>query len=424
MGNIGLIITLLTFLFVAFCLLTGKIASSVACGIGVLVLWFASVISEQEAFSNFVSSNIIIMVCMQIVTAALLKTDLLTKIAGLVTRSKGGERILIIAILIVPFFLCQFIGGVTAMITVIPLAMALAYEINVPPSLLVLSASAGAQAGLMALPIGFAAGWYLTRVQMAANLGIDAPLGFWDICLVRMPGIIAVFLFIIFFGNKLAPRRDLANEDLLAGKKLVKSSLPAWKQNVIYAIFIAVILSMSFSSQLHVTNTQIAMAAALLVAVLGFVPEREMYSSVNWSLIFMMAFMLAITTALSNSGAGEILAQLLQPVYGSGSVIIATSVTFIVCVTLTQFMDNSALANIFIPVCILAADKNGIDVLPVIMAVEASCVLSFTSPLASPSSLLAYKLGGFSIKEMLRFNVPLVVLVTIISIIWIPLYFS
>lgn len=421
--DFGLIITLLSFLLVAIALLTNKIPASVASGIGVAVLWFAGVISSEEAFANFVSSNIIIMICMQIVTAGLMKTDLLTKIANAVNRFKSGERILIASMLIIPYFLCQFIGGVTAMITVIPLAMVLGRQTKVPPSLLVLATSVGAQAGLLALPIGFSAGWYLTKVQMAANLGIDAPLGFWDLCLVRLPGTLIIFLLVILFGGKLAPRRELKDESFLQGKQLEKSKLPLWKQRMMYGIFLLVILAMSFSGQIGVSNTQIAMAASLLVVVLGYLNEQEMYRSVNWSLIFMMAFMLAITTALSNSGAGELLANLLQPVYGSGNTFFVCAVTFIVCSFLTQLMDNTALINIFTPVCILAAYNNGVNVLAVVAAVDASCLLSFTSPLASPSSLMAYKLGGFRVKEMLKFNMPLVIAAVAVSAVWIPVYF-
>ena len=91
---------------------------------------------------------------------------------------------------------------------------------------------------------------------------------------------------------------------------------------------------------------------------------------------------------------------------------------------LTQVMDNTALIQIFTPVCIAAAMKNGISCLPVVVAVSASALVSFSTPLGSPSSLLAYQLGGYSMKEMLKFNIPLVVISTIISIIMIPLYFG
>lgn len=42
--NSGLIFTLLAFVFVAVCLITGKIGASIACGLAVVFLWFAGVI--------------------------------------------------------------------------------------------------------------------------------------------------------------------------------------------------------------------------------------------------------------------------------------------------------------------------------------------------------------------------------------------
>ena len=37
---------------------------------------------------------------------------------------------------------------------------------------------------------------------------------------------------------------------------------------------------------------------------------------------------------------------------------------------------------------------------------------------------MAYKLGGYSMKEMLKFSIPIIALSTVVSIIWVPFYFS
>ena len=52
-----MILTIAAFVFVAFSLLTNKIPGWVACAISVLVLWFAGVLEQEEAFSNFVTQN-------------------------------------------------------------------------------------------------------------------------------------------------------------------------------------------------------------------------------------------------------------------------------------------------------------------------------------------------------------------------------
>lgn len=425
--NTQLAFTLLAFVFVAFALLSGKIAPSVACGVAMSFLWITGVVTEQEVFANFISSNIIVMIGMMIVIAALLKTSILSHIAGLILKSKGNSvRIVLIVGMIIPFFLCQFIGGVTSMITVLPLLIALAAQIGIPPTVVVLPASVGAQAGLLGLPIGGGAVQYMVMNQIAANVGCTEELGFWDLFLTRIPGTIAVMAFVVLIGYKLLPQRELGNADALENKPdvLKKSELPKWKEMAAYAIFLGSLGLMFFARSLGIPMALISTVAAFLCVLCGIIDEREMFRSVNWSLIFMMGFMLAMSTALNNSGAGELMASALGGVFGLGNAFAICAVVFLLCALLTQFMDNTALANIFTPIVIIACMQNNISALPLIATIQASCLVSFTSPLASPSALMAYNLGGYSLKEMMKFSVPLVLISAIVSIIWIPLYFS
>ncbi len=425
--NTGLILTLIAFVFVAFSLLTGKVAPSVACGISIVFLWLFGIITEQEAFSNFISSNIIVMIGMMVVIAALLKTSILSHIAGLIRKSKGNSVTLVLLVgMIVPFILGHFIGGVTAMITVLPLLMALADEIGIAPTVVVMPASVGAQAGLLCLPIGGGASQYLMLNQMAANVGSAEEFGFWDLCVTRLPGTIAVMAFVVFFGYKLLPQRGLGNADALEKKPdvLKKSELPKWKEIAAYAIFFGSLVLMIFSRNLGISMSLISTAAAMLCVLLGILDEREMYRSVNWPLVFMMAFVLSISTALNNSGAGELLASAFQGVFSLGSTFAICAIVFLIMAAMTQLMDNTALVNIFAPIAMIACMQNNISILPVACAIRASTLISFCTPMASPSSLMAYNLGGYSMKEMLKFNIPCVIISAVVSIIWIPIYFS
>jgi len=425
--NTGLILTLIAFVFVAFSLLTGKVPPSVACGVSIVFLWLFGVITEQEAFANFISSNIIVMIGMMIVIAALLKTSILSHIAGLIRRSKGNSVTLVLLVgMIVPFILGHFIGGVTAMITVLPLLMALADEIGIAPTVVVMPASVGAQAGLLCLPIGGGASQYLMLNQMAANVGSTEEFGFWDLCVTRLPGTIAVMAFVVFFGYKLLPQRGLGNADALENKPdvLKKSELPRWKEIAAYAIFFGSLVLMIFSRNLGISMSLISTAAAMLCVLCGILNEREMYRCVNWPLVFMMAFVLSISTALNNSGAGELLASAFQGVFNLGSTFAICAVIFLIMAAMTQVMDNTALVNIFAPIAMIACMQNNISILPVACAIRASTLISFCTPMASPSSLMAYNLGGYTMKEMLKFNVPCVIISAVVSIIWIPLYFS
>ncbi len=425
--NIQIILTLCAFIFVAVFMVSGKLPASVTCGIAVLFLWMTGVITSEEAFANFVSNNSIVMVGMMIEIGALMKTNILRNIANSVRKAKGsGFRVLLIASMLIPYFLCQFIGGITAMIAVIPLLIALAEEINVSPTKLVLPASVGAQAGLYALPIGGGISMYLMKNQMMANLGCYEELGMFDLCMTRVPANIVVILFIVFIGHKLLPDRDIKDMGMFEQKNdlLKASELPRWKEIVTYIVFFGSVLAMCFTKQLGITNTQIAVAGAFLCVVLGILNEKEMFQSVNWSLVFLMAFMLSITTAIGNSGAGDLIASRLSVVFESGNAAFAVSVVFIVCILITQFMDNTVVINMIAPIAVLASLQHNMSALPFICAIDASGTSSFSTPLSSPTSLIAYKMGGYSIWEMLKFTMSLLVISTIVSVIWIPIYFG
>lgn len=425
--NMGLILTLIAFVFVAYSLLTSKIPPSIACGLSMAFLWICGVVNEQEVFVNFISGNIIVMIGMMVVIAALLKTSILVHIAGLIRKSKGNNvQLILLAGMVIPFILGHFIGGVTAMITVLPLLMALADEVDISPTVVVMPASVGAQAGLLCLPIGGGASQYLMLNQMAANVGSTESLGFWDLCLTRLPGTIAVMAFVVLFGYKLLPQRGLGNADALEHKPdvLKKSELPRWKEMAAYMIFIGSLVLMIFSRSLGISMSLISMAAALLCVLFGILNEKEMYRSVNWPLVFMMAFILSMSTALNNSGAGELLANAFRGVFGLGNMVVICAVIFLAIAAMTQVMDNTALVNIFAPIAIIACMQNNISMLPVACAIRASTLVSFCTPMASPSSLMAYNLGGYSMKEMLKFNLPCVLISAVVSIVWIPLYFA
>ena len=67
---------------------------------------------------------------------------------------------------------------------------------------------------------------------------------------------------------------------------------------------------MIFNNQLGISGGQIAFLGAVLYLVLGILPQREAFASVNWSIVFMVAFGIAMSSALVSSGAADVIAEL------------------------------------------------------------------------------------------------------------------
>lgn len=420
-----IVLVLIAFAFVAVFLCWGIIPSGLTCFIAVSFLWFTGVLTTQDAYANFISGSIITMISMMVVSAGLLKTNLLIHIVNITTKTKGSNiRILLLVSMVIPFLLCQFTGGVTALITVIPLLLALADGANIPHTTLILPASVGAQLGIGLFPVGLSASMFLLKNQILSNCGTTAQYGFWDLCMARLPGAIATMLFILLVGYKFLPHRAVTLNADQKGK-LKETTLSPAKEKLAYTIFIITMLGMIFKDFLPISLYQIAVLGAIAMILSGVLNEREALAGIHWPTIFMVASMLGVVTALTNSGVGDILAGFMGGfINGKMGIVAICAICFIFCVTLTQFMDNTTLINVLTPVVVIACMKANISPLAACAAIEVSSITSIMTPMASPSTAMTYSMGGYTIKEMAKFCVPLILVQTIVSIIWLPIYFG
>lgn len=416
-------LVLIAFIFVAVSLCMGKIPSGLTCFIALAFLWMTGVLTMEEAFSDFVSGTIITMVSMMVVSGGLLKTNILIHIVNLVGKAKnGGMHTLLLVSMLVPFLLCQFTGGVTSLITVVPLLLALAAAANIHHTALILPASIGATLGIGLFPVGLSASSFMMKNQILENCGTDARYGFWDLCIARLPGAIITMLFILFIGYKFLPKREVVLEENEKGK-LKETTLSPLMEKVAYGIFILTMLAMIFNSLLPLNMYQVAVAGAILMLLSGVLTEREAFASVHWPTIFMVASMLGVIKGLIKSGVGDILADKLGfLINGNGGTFGLVAICFILCVTLTQIMDNNTLIQVFTPIVILVCMKGNISPLAAVSAIEVSSITSIMTPMASPATAMAYSMGGYTIKEMVKFCLPIIIIQAVVTILWLPIW--
>lgn len=414
------------FLFMIVFMIWGKIEPCVVVMLALAFLWFTGILDTSTAFGQFSGNTIIVMVFMMICSAGLMKTNILLHITHVVKKLNGGERLLYVVAMLTPFILCQFMGGVSSLMTTVPLLVGLADTNDIPRTKLILPALVGSQFGIGLFPIGMSTSLYLQKNEFLATMNSPYQLGFWDIMGTRLPGVIAGMLFVVLIGYKLLPEvPGRTSSDIPAGTELKKSDLPKWKENAAYIIFICVLLGMIFNNQIGFSGGQIAFLGAVCYLVLGILSVRDAWSSVNWSIVYMVAFGVAMSAALVSSGAADLIAEVAGKVItDQTSLIFLCILIFIVCAIVTQFFDNNTLVNIMTPIMIAACGGVGLNPLPIICCVDLSSMSSIMTPLAGPGGMLAYTMGGYSYKDMIKFGAPIVLVEAIVTAIWVPLYFG
>lgn len=161
-----------------------------------------------------------------------------------------------------------------------------------------------------------------------------------------------------------------------------------------------------------------AVAAALVL--LNIVPPRDIYESIDWPVVVLLAAMIPIGTALETTGATGLAADAIVAlgIHFSPTVILA--ILMIVTIALSNIINNAATALIMAPVGVTAAEKLDASVDPFLMAVAVAASCAFLTPIGHQNNTLVLGPGGYKFGDYWRMGLPLTVLIVVISVPLIP----
>jgi di/tricarboxylate transporter len=198
---------------------------------------------------------------------------------------------------------------------------------------------------------------------------------------------------------------------LLQSSQLARPPLPhkVWIALVIAAV--ALLLSI-----FEVVPTPIAMLLGAAGMVLsGCINMDEAYRAVEWRVVFLIACMLPISTALVNTGLAEqvgalFVAQLLP--YGA---LVIISGIFVFTMLVTQVMAGQVSALIVGPIMVSAGLEAGIDPQAVAVATAIACSAAFLLPTAHSVNVLMMGPAGYRVSDFAKVGVGMT-LVTFIML--------
>jgi len=150
-----------------------------------------------------------------------------------------------------------------------------------------------------------------------------------------------------------------------------------------------------------------ASAGCLLLMVTGTLKPREAYESINWQIIFMLAGVLALGTAMEKTGIAAHLAQWVTQLSQGYHPAVAVAAFYAMTSLLTQFMSNTASAALLVPVALHAASLLGVHPEPFLVAVAIAASTSFATPMGYQTNLMVYGPGGYRFSDFMRVGLPL-----------------
>lgn len=169
--------------------------------------------------------------------------------------------------------------------------------------------------------------------------------------------------------------------------------------------------------------TLTAVAGAVVIIALRSISPSEAYKAIDWKVIFMLAGVLSMGSALQKTGGAELIGEGVIRIFGSFGPRVVLSAIFGLTFLLTNVMSNNASAALLAPIAISIAAGLNVDTRPFLMAVTFAASLSFMTPMGYQTNTMIYNPGNYRFTDFLKVGTPLNILFWIIATFGIPIFF-
>jgi len=166
-----------------------------------------------------------------------------------------------------------------------------------------------------------------------------------------------------------------------------------------------------------------ASAGALLLVLIGAISSQQAYRAVDWQVIFMLAGVLSMGTALEKTGADQLLANIIAEQLGQLGPRFVLSGFFVITLLASNIMSNNASAALMAPIAITVASKLGVEARPFLMTVTFAASLSFMLPMGYQTNTMIYTPGNYRVSDYMRVGGPLTLIFWVVATLVIPLFF-
>ena len=178
-----------------------------------------------------------------------------------------------------------------------------------------------------------------------------------------------------------------------------------FQKYVVWVTFAFTIILWVFESVFKVNSNIVAMIPFAVFSATGILKARDL-DKINWSVLWMVAGGFALGTALNQTGLA---ANLIKHIpFTDWNAIVVMLVGGLICYFLSNFISNSASANLVVPILIVVGTAmkgipsfealGGVPAMIIGVAIAAS--LAMCLPVSTPPNALAHSTGMITTKQM------------------------
>jgi di/tricarboxylate transporter len=164
-----------------------------------------------------------------------------------------------------------------------------------------------------------------------------------------------------------------------------------------------------------------SLVGVMLMVISGCLKPGEIYGSIRWDIIFLLAGLIPLGIAMDNSGTTEWMAEHLVAAGGHLSGYWILVFFYLATSFLTEILSNTAAVILMIPVAVEVAKNLHLNPIAFMFAVTFAASNSYLTPIGYQTNTMVYGPGGYKFLDFTRVGLPLNLMLTIATpllIVW------
>ena len=158
-----------------------------------------------------------------------------------------------------------------------------------------------------------------------------------------------------------------------------------------------------------------ALTGAVVMVVTGCLKPTEVYDSVQWDVIFLLAGVIPLGSAMEQTGGADFVAELVVGSSGALPLLGVVGLLYVVTALLTNVISNNASVVLMVPVAYETALQVGGDPFAFVLAVTFAASTAFMTPVGYQTNLFVYGPGGYRFTDYLRVGTPLQLVFAVVT---------
>ena len=422
--TIEMIIVLAILAFMVVMLLTRIIPYGVTAMICCVAFVLTGVCDLSTAFSGLSNSTTIMVATMIVVASALGKTSLVHRLRGTITNLQGKQGIfLVVALYVITLALSQLMGQIACLSIMLLFVQTLNEKSSISPARMLFAVACINTIWTSKIPIGMGA-----TMPGTINSFYQGMVGPEDLLAITdyfkagiLPAIVGTVYCILCY--KLIPSGKIDNSQVKDVKET--EALSRRDEIITFLVFFLVMGGFMFSNQLGSNVTNVLPAAGVLILILTKVLSvKEAVSTLTSDMVWMIAGMTVMSSVLGSTGVGDLIGNTVLNILGSNPSGLFVSIVFCVVTTiLTNFLSNMGTMALMCPIAAATAQAGGMNVKAVVLVAAVSSWFAIAMPTGCAGAMMAFGIGNHNAFKVMKFTLPLVLLLMISLIIGVNLFF-